>query len=101
MYTMDDAKEVIKRFIPVEYGKRVQVEENCEICFRNAGHLLGAASIEIWLTENRYKRKIVFSGDIGNANRPLICDPEPPEEADYVVIESTYGNRLHPQSMGH
>ncbi len=100
IYTMDDAKEAIKRFIPVEYGKRVQVEENCEICFRNAGHLLGAASIEIWLTENRYKRKIVFSGDIGNANRPLICDPEPPEEADYVVIESTYGNRLHPQSMG-
>ena len=100
IYTMDDAKEVIKRFIPVEYGKRIQVEENCEICFRNAGHLLGAASIEIWLSEGRYKRKIVFSGDIGNANRPLISDPEPPEDADYVVIESTYGNRLHPESMG-
>ena len=100
IYTSDDAVETLKRFIPCEYEKRIQVEESCEICFHNVGHLLGASSIEIWLTENKKTKKIIFSGDIGNLNRPLIPDPVSPEGADYVVIESTYGTRLHPESMG-
>lgn len=60
-----------------------------------AGHLLGSSSIEIWVTEDGETRKLVFSGDIGNYNRPLIRDPEYLEEADYVIMESTYGNRNH------
>lgn len=100
IYSMDDAKEVIKLFIPLPYDRRVRVEENCEICFHNVGHLLGAACIEIWLKEGRQSRKIVFSGDIGNPGRPLIADPQPVDKADYVVIESTYGNRLHEKSAG-
>ena len=61
----------------------------------DAGHLLGSSSIEIWLTEDDKKEKIVFSGDIGNLNQPLIKDPVYIKEADYVVMESTYGDRSH------
>ena len=72
-----------------------------EICpglkvrFVDAGHLLGSSSIEMWVTEENVTKKIVFSGDIGNHNRPLIKDPQYVDSADYVVMESTYGNRLH------
>ena len=100
IYTMDDAIEVCKLFIPVGYDKKIQVEENCEVRFHNVGHLLGASSVEIWLTEDGVTKKIAFSGDIGNPGRPLIPDPEPLDEADYVVIESTYGTREHPKSVG-
>ena len=61
----------------------------------DAGHLLGSSSIEMWVTEENVTKKIVFSGDIGNHNRPLIKDPQYVDSADYVVMESTYGNRLH------
>lgn len=100
IYTTEDAVATTKLFIPVAYDKRIQVEENCEICFRNVGHLLGASTVEIWLTEDGQTRKIAFSGDVGNPGRPLIPDPKPIEDADYVVIESTYGTRLHPHSSG-
>ena len=59
--------------------------------------MLGSSSIEVWLTENGYTKKIVFSGDIGNKNQPLLKDPKPTAQADYVVMESTYGDRLHPK----
>ena len=62
---------------------------------RDVGHLLGSASIEVWLTEAGHTKKIVFSGDIGNTNQPLIKDPLYVDDADYVVMESTYGNRSH------
>ncbi len=100
IYTTEDAIATTKLFIPVAYDKRIQVEENCEICFRSVGHLLGASTVEIWLTEDGQTRKIAFSGDVGNPGRPLIPDPKPIEDADYVVIESTYGTRLHPHSSG-
>ena len=66
----------------------------------DAGHLLGSASIELWLTEGKQTRKVVFSGDVGNTHQPLINDPQPVSEADYLVIESTYGNRLHEKQRG-
>ena len=62
---------------------------------QDVGHLLGSASIEIWITENDISRKLVFSGDIGNINQPLIKDPQTTSSADYVIMESTYGDRLH------
>ena len=73
----------------------MQICEGLTIRFVDAGHLLGSSSIEIWVTEDGETRKLVFSGDIGNCNRPLIRDPEYLEEADYVIMESTYGNRNH------
>ncbi len=95
LYTMEDADGVIKRIVPCHYDREVEVCEGVKIRFTDIGHLLGSSSIEVWLTENGYTKKIVFSGDIGNKNQPLIKDPSPTAQADYVVMESTYGDRLH------
>lgn len=94
-YTMEDADGVIRRLVPCEYNKIVEISEGISIRFTDVGHLLGSASIEVWLTEDGVTKKIVFSGDIGNKNQPLIKDPIYTEEADYVVMESTYGDRYH------
>ncbi len=94
-YTMDDVLEVAKRFQPVDYGQKIWLTEQLAIRFTDVGHLLGSASIEVWVTEEEKERKIVFSGDIGNHSQPLIKDPSYIEEADYVVMESTYGDREH------
>ncbi len=95
VYTMADAVGAISRFRPCEYGQVIQAEEGVEIRFSDIGHLLGSACIELWLTEDGVTKKIVFSGDVGNINQPLIKDPLPVEETDYLVLESTYGDRLH------
>ena len=75
--------------------ERIKAAEGVEVRFTDVGHLLGAACVELWLTEGGETRKLVFSGDIGNTDQPLISDPLTVDEADYLVIESTYGNRLH------
>ena len=95
LYTMEDAERAISKLRPVEYGELVQVGEGISVRFIDAGHLMGSASIEIWLTENSVTKKIVFSGDIGNLGQPLLKDPQYIKEADFVVTESTYGDRLH------
>ncbi len=95
LYTMEDAEGVIKRIIPCHYNREVQVCDNVKIRFTDIGHLLGSSSIEVWLTEDGRTKKIVFSGDIGNKYQPLLKDPIPTAQADYVVMESTYGDRLH------
>ena len=94
---MEDADGVIRRFVPCHYNTIVEVCEGVKIRFTDIGHLLGSASIEVWLTEDGNTKKIVFSGDIGNKHQPLLKDPTPTKEADYVVMESTYGDRLHPK----
>lgn len=95
LYTMEDAEGVIKRIIPCRYNREIQVCDNVKIRFTDIGHLLGSSSIEVWLTEDGRTKKIVFSGDIGNKYQPLLKDPMPTAQADYVVMESTYGDRLH------
>lgn len=95
LYTMKDAENVLSHFVPCEYMKKIAIDENIVIRFSDVGHLLGSASIEIWFEENGVKRKIVFSGDIGNVNQPIIKDPQYLKEADIVVMESTYGDRNH------
>ncbi len=95
IYTMADAQTAISKLRPVDYGKEVQIAEGVVVRFTDAGHLMGSSSIEIWLTEGDVTKKIVFSGDIGNLEQPLLKDPVYVEEADYVVTESTYGNRYH------
>ncbi len=96
VYTMEDAEAAIKRIVPCEYGQEIELCEGIKIRFTDVGHLLGSASIEVWASEGDSTRKIVFSGDIGNKDLPLIKSPSRIEEADYVVMESTYGDRLHP-----
>ncbi|MBP3729496.1 MAG: MBL fold metallo-hydrolase, partial [Lachnospiraceae bacterium] len=100
VYSVEDAKAVLGQFIPMPYGVKKQIQENIVIRFGDAGHLLGASHIEIWLTEGEKMRKILFSGDVGNPGRPLIPDPQPVDEADYVVLESTYGDVLHKPHEG-
>ena len=95
VYVMQDALDAIELFRPCGYGQRIQLCEGIEVRFTDVGHLLGSSSIEIWVTEGEEQRKIVFSGDVGNQNQPILREPSYTEEADYVVIESTYGNRLH------
>lgn len=95
LYEMADAEAAIALFEEHSYQDRFPVCEGIEARFIDAGHLLGSASIELWVTENGTETKIVFSGDIGNLNQPLIKNPEYITEADYVVMESTYGDRNH------
>lgn len=95
VYTMEDADGAIKLIVPCHYGKVIELCEGVRIRFTDIGHLLGSASIEVWAEENGTEKKLVFSGDIGNFDQPLIKDPAKTLEADYVIIESTYGDRLH------
>ena len=95
LYTTEDAMAVMEHFVPCDYMKEVEVCEGVKIRFTDVGHLLGSSSIEIWLMENGVSKKIVFSGDIGNINQPIIHDPRYTTEADYVIMESTYGDRYH------
>ena len=95
IYTMNDAEGVLKHFVPCEYGEIIRLAEGLTIRFTDAGHLLGSASIEVWMKADDTEKKIVFSGDIGNQNKPLIRNPQYIVQADYVVMESTYGTRNH------
>lgn len=95
LYDLNDAAGVMEHFNACDYQSKIEICEGLTVRFVDAGHLLGSSSIEMWITEADACRKIVFSGDIGNGNRPLIKNPEYIEEADYVIMESTYGNRNH------
>ena len=95
LYDLNDAEAAISHLRPCDYGEQVQVDEGVVVRFTDAGHLLGSSSIEVWLTEDGVTKKVVFSGDIGNLDQPLLNDPTYIEEADYVLTESTYGDRLH------
>lgn len=94
-YTMEDALGVLRNFVRCPYETEVVPAEGIRVRFVDAGHLLGSASVEVRITEDGKEKVIVFSGDIGNLNQPLIKDPQYLHEADYVVMESTYGDRSH------
>ncbi|MBO5510885.1 MAG: MBL fold metallo-hydrolase, partial [Clostridia bacterium] len=94
-YTIEDAEGAIKLFRGVRYDERITISAGVDIRFTDIGHLLGSAAIELWLREGDAEKKIVFSGDVGNTNQPIIKDPAPVLEADYLVLESTYGSRNH------
>lgn len=99
-YTVNDALAAIRLLRPCAYGEPRQIAEDVVLRLTDAGHLLGSAFLELWLTENGVTKKIVFSGDVGNKHQPLLRDPQPVKEADYLVIESTYGDRLHEKDPG-
>lgn len=94
-YTMEDVEGVLKHFNKVDYNVEFELCEGIIISYTDVGHLLGSASIKLNITENGRNKVIVFSGDIGNINQPIIKDPAYTTEADYVIMESTYGDRLH------
>ena len=100
VYNTDDAIGAISLFRRCNYGEIVFPADGIELRFTDIGHLLGSACIELWLNEGGVSKKIVFSGDVGNTNQGIIRDPEYVEKTDYLVIESTYGNRLHDKVSG-
>lgn len=101
LYTINDAQGVLTHFVPCHYKDVLTLTDGLRIRFTDVGHLLGSASIEVWMEEEGVEKKIVFSGDIGNKNKPLIKNPSYIDEADYVVMECTYGDRTHDQTHEH
>lgn len=95
LYTTEDAERSLRYFEPQFYDSVIQVHDTVRIRFQDAGHILGSAIVEIWITEAEGTTKIVFSGDLGMPNKPIIRDPSFIEEADYLIMESTYGNTTH------
>lgn len=98
LYTAQDALNCMELFNPVQYDEIIDVNEDIKVRFNDAGHMLGSSIIEIWVTENNKTEKIVFTGDLGNNDLPLLASPTMIETADYLVMESTYGNRHHMQN---
>lgn len=101
LYTINDAEGVLTHFVPCHYGDVLTLTDGLRIRFTDVGHLLGSASIEVWMEKEGVEKKIVFSGDIGNKNKPLIKNPSYIDEADYVVMECTYGDRTHDRTHEH
>lgn len=95
MYTAEDAAKSLEIFKPISYDEIIEIDENINVRFNDAGHMLGSSIIEIWVNEDGKQIKTVFTGDIGNNDIPLLSAPTMLETADFVVMESTYGNRLH------
>ena len=95
LYDSADAEGAISLLRPMDYGKEYTLFSGVVVKFTDVGHLLGSSSIEVFLEEDGAKKKLIFSGDIGNLNQPIIKDPQYLDTADYVIMESTYGDRSH------
>lgn len=95
LYTVDDARAALVNLVGLRYGEKREILPGVSIRFQDAGHILGSCNVEVWLEENGHRRKIVFSGDLGQYDTPILNDPAVIERADHVIVESTYGNRRH------
>ena len=95
LYTHLQAQECMKLFRTVAYDDKIQLTDNITVRYRNSGHMLGSAFIEVWVREDQKETKLVFTGDIGNRDIPILKDPEYIQETDYLIMESTYGDRIH------
>jgi metallo-beta-lactamase family protein len=95
LFTVTQARTALKRLRGIDYDREFRPHEQVRVRFRDAGHILGSAITEIWLEQSGQTRKLVFSGDLGMPGRPILNDPTPIDQADVLIVESTYGNRLH------
>lgn len=95
LYTFNDAVDSLQYLSPILYDQLIEINDEMKIVFNDAGHILGSAIVEIWVSENDNVSKIVFSGDLGVEGRPILRDPTIIKKADYLIMETTYGNRLH------
>ena len=95
LYTMEDAQNSLHYFEPYHYNQRITINDEVSIRFRDAGHILGSSILELWFDDGTNNTKVVFSGDLGMPNRPIIRNPEYIEDADYLIMESTYGDTIH------
>ena len=99
LYTMEDALGAIRLLVPCVYNTKIHICDEVTVRFTDVGHLLGSSSIEVFATEDGQERTVVFSGDLGNENKPILRNPIYTKAADYVVMESTYGDRIHGDSI--
>jgi len=99
LYTKKEAEGSLRFFKPVLYDQKIELNQDIALRFRDAGHILGSSIIELWIKEDNRETKLVFSGDLGRRDRPILRDPYLIEEADYIIVESTYGNRVHNPSQ--
>lgn len=95
LYTVTQAETLLKQLIRVDYNTEINPHSSVRCCFRDAGHILGSSIIELWIKKHSNYKKIVFSGDLGQPGHPIVRDPTFIQQADILLIESTYGNRLH------
>ena len=95
LYTAEDAVRCLELFEPVKYDEIIEITPEIHVRFNDAGHMLGSSVIELWVDEDGKRTKTVFSGDLGNNDNPILSEPTMIEDADYLVMESTYGSRLH------
>ena len=95
LYTMDDAEHVLTHFAPYHYGEDFYIADDIRVKFKNAGHILGSSFIDIKRVNGTQSKKILFSGDFGRPERPVLREPDQVYNVDYLILESTYGNRLH------
>lgn len=95
LYTIEDAEKTLSLVSPILYDQQIEINPDMKIVFNDAGHILGSAITELWVTEDDKESKIVFSGDLGMEGRPILRDPTYIKKADYVIMETTYGNRIH------
>ena len=95
MYTAEEAVRCLEIFEPIQYDEIIEITPEIHVRFNDAGHMLGSSIIELWVKENGEEKKTVFTGDLGNNDIPLLDSPTMIENADYLVMESTYGSRLH------
>lgn len=104
LYTLEEAERAIRSFVPRDFGERERLTEDIDIRFRPAGHILGAATVELWIRDGEEERRIVFSGDLGREEDPLLVPPDVPEpessKPDLVLVETTYGDRDHKDAAG-
>ena len=98
LYTIQDSEAALRLVKPILYDQLVELNPDMKIVFNDAGHILGSAITELWVTEGDKTSKIVFSGDLGVENRPILRDPVKIKKADFLIMETTYGNRLHPEN---
>jgi metallo-beta-lactamase family protein len=95
LYTTDDALKALKQVEPIDYGQSFSPTPGATAHFRDAGHMLGSTNITLDIDENGQRKRLAFSGDVGRKNLPILRDPQPVEDADFIIMEGTYGNRLH------
>ncbi|MFT4661188.1 MAG: metallo-beta-lactamase family protein [Patiriisocius sp.] len=98
LYSIEDVEECLNKFVAIGYDEELELKDGSKLTFRDAGHILGSASVHLTVTSDGQKKRIGFTGDIGRPDRPILRDPIPMEQLDYLICESTYGNKIHPDS---
>ena len=100
LYAMEDAVKALEYFVPVDYGQWYTIDENIQFQYLDAGHIIGSTTVHFKINENGKETRLTFSGDVGRYRDVILKSPDDFPQADYIIIESTYGNKLHDEVTG-